>query len=94
MWRVISLLMASLLLWCGTLLLYLSLYDTGQSQGKAACLGALLATLGGIWLWARFFGLCAPIRYAVESFVEQFGKQSAKKRGTVASAELQSRSAH
>lgn len=57
MWRVISLLMASLLLWCGTLLLYLSLYDTGQSQGKAACLGALLATLGGIWLWARFFGL-------------------------------------
>ena len=37
----------------------------------------------GAFLWAL-----APIRYAVESFVEQFGKQSAKKRGTVASAEL------
>jgi hypothetical protein len=57
--RVISLLMASLLLWCGDLLLYLCLYDNSQSHGRVASVGALLAALGGSWLWARFFGVRA-----------------------------------
>ena len=54
--RVIFLLIASLLLWCGTLLLYLSLYDISQSQGRAAWVGAFLGAIGGIWLWTLFFG--------------------------------------
>lgn len=55
--RAIVLLITSLLLWCGSMLLFLDLANRGDNQGRVALIGSLMATIGGGWLWADFFGV-------------------------------------
>ena len=62
MGRAIVLLIASLLLWCGSMLLLLDLVDlanVSDNQWQVALLGSLMAAIGGSWLWADFFGVTA-----------------------------------
>ena len=46
---------ASLLLWCGSMLLVLDLANASGNQGQVALIGLFLVAIGGSWLWADFF---------------------------------------
>ena len=59
MGRAIVLLIASLLLWCGSMLLFLDLANVSDNQWQVALIGSLMAAIGGSWLWADFFGVTA-----------------------------------
>ena len=60
MGRAIVLLIASLLLWCGSMLLFLDLAaNASGTHGQVALIGSLMAAIGGSWLWADFFGVTA-----------------------------------
>ena len=59
MGRAIVLLITSLLLWCGSMLLFLDLANDSDNQGQVALIGSLMAAIGGSWLWADFFGVTA-----------------------------------
>ena len=53
--RAVFLLIASLLLWCGTMLLILDLGNASDNQAQVALIGLFLVAIGGSWLWADFF---------------------------------------
>ena len=53
--RALFLLIASLLLWCGSMLLVLDLANTSGNQGQVALIGLSLVAIGGSCLWADFF---------------------------------------
>jgi hypothetical protein len=54
--RAVFLLMASLLLWCGSMLLVLDLATNASgNQGQVALVGLFLVAIGGSCLWADFF---------------------------------------
>ena len=55
----IVLLIASLLLWCGSMLLFLDLANVSDNQWQVALIGSLMAAIGGSWLWADFFEVTA-----------------------------------
>jgi hypothetical protein len=57
--RAIVLLIASLLLWCGSILVFLDLANASDNQGQVALIGSLMAAFGGSWLWADYFGITA-----------------------------------
>jgi hypothetical protein len=57
--RAVFLLIASLLLWCGSMLLVLDLANVSGNQGQVALIGLFLVAIGGSWLWADFFGVTA-----------------------------------
>ena len=59
MGRAIVLLIASLLLWCGSMLLFLDHANVSDNQWQVALIGSLMAAIGGSWLWADFFGVTA-----------------------------------
>jgi hypothetical protein len=46
--RAIFLLIASLLLWCGSMLVFLDLANASDNQGQVALIGSLMAAIGGI----------------------------------------------
>ena len=50
------LMIATLLLWCGTMLLVLDLAtNAGGNQGQVALIGLVLVAIGGSCLWVDFF---------------------------------------
>ena len=57
--RAVFLLIASLLLWCGSMLLVLDLANASGNQGQVALIGLFLVAIGGSWLWADFFEVTA-----------------------------------
>jgi hypothetical protein len=57
--RGVFLLIASLLLWCGSMLLILDLANTSGNQGQVALIGLFLVAIGCSWLWADFFEVTA-----------------------------------
>ena len=57
--RAVFLLIATLLLWCGSMLLFLDLAQCQRYSGQVALIGSLMAAIGGSWLWADFFGVTA-----------------------------------
>ena len=57
--RAVFLLIASLLLWCGSMLLVLDLANASGNQGQVALIGLFLVAIGGGWLWADFFEVTA-----------------------------------
>jgi hypothetical protein len=57
--RAIFLLIASLLLWCGSMLIFLDLANAGDNQGQVALIGLFLVAIGGSCLWVDFFEVTA-----------------------------------
>jgi hypothetical protein len=57
--RALFLLIASLLLWCGSMLLVLDLANASGNKGQVALIGLFLVAIGGSWLWADFFEVTA-----------------------------------
>ena len=57
--RAAFLMIATLLLWCGSMLLFLDLANVSDNQWLVALIGSLMAAIGGSWLWADFFGVTA-----------------------------------
>ena len=57
--RAVLLLVATLSLWCGSMLLVLDLINTSNNQGQVALIGLSLVAIGGTWLWADFFEVTA-----------------------------------
>ncbi len=58
--RTAFLMIATLLLWCGSMLLFLDLAaNASGTHGQVALIGSLMAAIGGSWLWADFFGVTA-----------------------------------
>ena len=55
LWRAVFLLIATLLLWCGSMLLVLDLANASGNQGQVALIGLSLVAIGGSCLWADFF---------------------------------------
>ena len=54
--RAVFLLIATLLLWCGGMLLVLDLATNASgNQGQVALIGLFLVAIGGSCLWADFF---------------------------------------
>src|SRR6185295_15747477 len=67
--RAVFLLIASLLLWCGSMLLVLDLANASGNQGQVALIGLFLVAIGGSWLWADFFEVTAWFaREAIQRF--------------------------
>ena len=57
--RAVLLLVATLSLWCGSMLLVLDLANISNNQGQVALIGLSLVAIGGTWLWADFFEVTA-----------------------------------
>jgi hypothetical protein len=58
--RAVFLLIASLSLWCGSMLLVLDLATNASgNQGQVALIGLVLVAIGGSCLWADFFDVTA-----------------------------------
>jgi hypothetical protein len=57
--RAVFLLIASLLLWCGSMLLVLDLANASGNQGQVALIGLFLVAIGGGWLGGDFFEVTA-----------------------------------
>jgi hypothetical protein len=56
MGRAVFLLIATLLLWCGSMLLVLDLAaNASGTHGQVALIGLVLVAIGGSCLWADFF---------------------------------------
>ena len=56
MGRAVFLMIATLLLWCGGMLLVLDLAaSAGGTHGQPALIGLVLVAIGGSCLWADFF---------------------------------------
>jgi hypothetical protein len=54
--RAVFLLIATLLLWCGSMLLVLDVATNASgNQGQVALIGLILVAIGGSCLWADFF---------------------------------------
>jgi hypothetical protein len=53
--RAVFLLIASLLLWCGSMLLILDLANASDNWAQVALIGLFLVAIGVSWLWADFF---------------------------------------
>ena len=55
-WRAVFLMIATLLLWCGSMLLVLDLAaNASGTHGQVALIGLVLVAIGGSCLWADFF---------------------------------------
>ena len=55
-WRAVFLIIATLLLWCGSMLLVLDLAaNASGTHGQVALIGLVLVAIGGSCLWADFF---------------------------------------
>ena len=55
-WRAVFLMIATLLLWCGSMLLVLDLAaNASGTHGQVALIGLVLVAIGGSYLWADFF---------------------------------------
>ena len=55
-WRAVFLMIATLLLWCGSMLLVLDLAaNASGTHGQVAMIGLVLVAIGGSCLWADFF---------------------------------------
>jgi hypothetical protein len=56
MGRAVFLMIATILLWCGSMLLFLDLAaNASGNHGQVALIGLVLMTIGGSCLWADFF---------------------------------------
>ena len=54
--RAVFLMIATLLLWCGSMLLFLDLAaNASGTHGQVAMIGLVLVAIGGSCLWADFF---------------------------------------
>ena len=54
--RAVFLMIATLLLWCGSMLLFLDLAaNASGTHGQVALIGLVLVAIGGSCLWADFF---------------------------------------
>jgi hypothetical protein len=53
--RAVFLLIATLLVWCGSMLLALDLANISGNQGQVALVGLVLVAIGGGCLWVDFF---------------------------------------
>ena len=90
--RAVFLLIATLLLWCGGMLLVLDLATNASgNQGQVALIGLFLVAIGGSCLWADFFEVTtwfarkASQRFddfnPVEVVVERFKNQRTNRDG-------------
>jgi hypothetical protein len=58
--RAVFLMIATLLLWCGSMLLFLDLAaNASGTHGQVALIGLVLVAIGGSCLWADFFEVTA-----------------------------------
>jgi len=53
--RAVFLLIATLLVWCGSMLLVVDLANISGNQGQVALMGLVLVAIGGGCLWVDFF---------------------------------------
>ena len=70
--RAVLLLVATLSLWCGSMLLVLDLINISNNQGQVALIGLSLVAIGGTWLWADFFEVTAWFTREASQKVDNF----------------------
>jgi hypothetical protein len=70
--RAVLLLVATLSLWCGSMLLVLDLINISNNQGQVALIGLSLVAIGGTWLWADFFEVTAWFTREASQRVDNF----------------------
>ena len=87
--RAVFLMIATLLLWCGSMLLFLDLAaNASGTHGQVALIGLVLVAIGGSCLWADFFevtaslpvnvgyGPCPPPGYTRLSYPRSFTREA------------------